>query len=476
MPDPNQNNDNQNPVSSTVADVSSVDQPVTTPSDDPSTLPITPPPVTPPIDPIVTPVNIPLTTSETQTTDANNQLSEVPSFLHSTDLPPLAPDFQNISPDVDPIKKTEDKNAPDTNSGSNAPLPDLPITTGSPKKKFGGGKIIATILGLFLLVGGIAGGVLLTQQNQNLNERAGGTDYQVDPTNCGSPGNQCGAGKGCVGGACVTVNTQTDPKNCGEAGFQCASGATCVNGKCGGSQYQTDPNNCGGPGNNCGTRSCVNGQCVSSTNTTCSTNADCSSGQTCQNGQCSGFNCTAPSAMVNGICVPPGNCQHHTGNCYVTNDIGANDGNDGSSPGSYNCDGNGHWTTCAQGYTCSNEDCVPNATHTNPPGSNPPATTPPTTPTAQCQNIKAYSSTWTLLTDAQLSALTPSTVVNFCVLGSASEGTFDSAKFTINTVTQAETTTKRPTTNDFCQSYAIPAGVTSFNITAQIHHATLGWK
>jgi hypothetical protein len=66
--------------------------------------------------------------------------------------------------------------------------------------------------------------------------------------------------------------------------------------------------------------------------------------------------------------------------------------------------------------------------------------------------------------------------VNFCVLGTASEGTFDRAKFTINTVAQTETTTKRPTTNDYCQSYTIPSGVTTFNVTAQIHHVTLGWK
>jgi uncharacterized protein HemX len=46
------------------------------------------------------------------------------------------------------------------------------MVTGAPKKKFGTGKIIATILGLFLLIGGIGGGVLLTQQNQNVSEKA----------------------------------------------------------------------------------------------------------------------------------------------------------------------------------------------------------------------------------------------------------------------------------------------------------------
>ena len=482
MPDPNQNNNNQDPTTPTVTDFSSGDQPIVMPSDHPVTSPI--PPVAPPSD-TLTPTTPP-TTQEIATPPLSPV--EVPSFLGTTDLPPLVPDFQNVGPDTDSAKKAEetpvatDSGLPATDqntSGSGAPLPDLPMTTGSPKKKFGGNKIIATILGLFLLVGGIAGGVILTQQNQNLSEKAGGTDYQVDPTNCGGPGHQCGAGQGCVNGACVAVNTQTDPKNCGQAGFLCASGAQCVNGKCtGDAQYNTDPNNCGGPGINCGTKSCVNGQCVTSPNNTCSKDADCSSGQTCQSGRCTGtgtINC-------GGVQCNPNNC-HCTGgdactgyecvsDTYITNVC--------TSEGRSWCDnmnGTGK-TCCAKGYHCATtmDGCAPNTTSTNPPGSNPPGTPPPTTPTAQCQNIKAYSSTFTLLTDAQLAALTPNTVVNFCVLGTASAGTFDKAKFTINTVAQAETTTKRPTTNDYCQSYTIPTGVTSFNITAQIHHTTLGWK
>lgn len=104
--------------------------------------------------------------------------------------------------------------------------------------------------------------------------------------------------------------------------------------------------------------------------------------------------------------------------------------------------------------------------------------TPTPTPvvTAQCQNVTAYSPTWTVLTASQLSALKSGSSVNFCVVGSASAGIFDKAKFTINNIAQAETTTKRPNTQDFCQSYTIPANTYSFNVTAQIHHATLGWK
>ncbi len=96
--------------------------------------------------------------------------------------------------------------------------------------------------------------------------------------------------------------------------------------------------------------------------------------------------------------------------------------------------------------------------------------------TAVCQNIKAYSSTWTELTAAQLAALKTGNTVNFCVTGSATGGSFNKAKLTINNVAQAETTMKRPGSIDFCQTYTIPANTTSFVITAQINHVTLGWK
>lgn len=42
-------------------------------------------------------------------------------------------------------------------------------------QKSGGGKLIATILGIFLLVGAVAAGVLLVQQNQNVQEKAAGS-------------------------------------------------------------------------------------------------------------------------------------------------------------------------------------------------------------------------------------------------------------------------------------------------------------
>src|SRR3972149_4595943 len=98
-----------------------------------------------------------------------------------TDLPPLPPDFSALgaAPAGGQGSASEGQSVPSQNSippvddsGSAAPSDLPPMVTSSPKKKFGTGKIIATILGIFLLVGGVAGGVLLTQQNQNVSEKA----------------------------------------------------------------------------------------------------------------------------------------------------------------------------------------------------------------------------------------------------------------------------------------------------------------
>lgn len=250
----------------------------------------------------------------------------------------------NVETELPPMIHNE---APPT-AGSAAPSDDVVmpaiVTTGpnlpaQAGKKFAGGKFIATILGLFLLIGGVGAGTYLVQQNQDIREKAG-------IYTCGE-----GSGDGCEG------------KSNGDS--------------CGGEKV-------------CKIRE--NGK-------------DCS---------CVGPNPPAtPEPTVTPTAVP---------------------------------------------------------------------TRPPITPSARCQNIKAYSSTWTLLTNAQLSALKPKDKVNFCVTGTASVGVFDKAKFTINGVVQPETTSTMPGTTDFCQAYAIPEPmggapyVTEFTITAQIHHTTLGWK
>ena len=109
-------------------------------------------------------------------------------------------------------------------------------------------------------------------------------------------------------------------------------------------------------------------------------------------------------------------------------------------------------------------------TATTPPGS---PTAPPTAPS--CIAVKAYDDAWAALTTTQLSALTAGDTVNFCVSGNAASGTFDKAQFMVNTTLEPETTTKRPSSGDFCQAYTILSTDTTVGVKAKIHSSTGVW-
>lgn len=321
--------------------------------------------------------------------------------------PPVILTDDVLPPNLDQINPSPVDNL---STGSSAPTDDVvnPVVTttismSSPKKKYAGGKIIATILGLFLLVGGVGAGVYLTGQNQNIEEKAA---------------------------ACCTIG------NC-----EC----------CGSPRKRQDCRDTNGNGTNDNSAS------------------RCEILFFCRNTSC---------------------------------------------PGEWNSD-------------CAGEDVIT------------------TSDTASCQNVKAYDSTWNLLTDANLAALDANTIVNFCVTGTATGGVFTKAMFTINGVLQSETTKIRPSSTsnscnqicnnsvnppltcsdglfcyvsgglhggsgvcrnescstdddcscggsttggsttgsntatasgDFCQEYTIPIGVNSFNVTADIFHEVLGWR
>jgi len=91
-----------------------------------------------------------------------------PVIFPQSDLPPLPPTFQSANSTAVDQPATIDV-------GSGAP-PEIPPEVSKPRKKFGSGKIIATILGLVVLVGGVGAGVLLTQQQQILTPQACGSN------------------------------------------------------------------------------------------------------------------------------------------------------------------------------------------------------------------------------------------------------------------------------------------------------------
>ncbi len=342
-------------------------------------------------------------------------------------------------------------------AGSAAPNDDLImpaiVTTTTQKKKFAGGKIIATILGLFLLVGGIGAGVYLVGQNQDIREKAG--SCAANP--CG-PGLRCDGNGGCIPrdtpegeeGNVESVDPPKDPwkeedggvptipsnqTSCtSDGGFWCAGcGGFCLDGS-----YQ-------------------NGGCIQAQLDRCGETAQIASGVGSLYGS---------EIWLCKVQPPNGaSCDGNHGG-VLRNDLNK----DSCFCGVLQVDTPTGFTSYKNNCGCGGNDEEPATV------SSVDTPTAPPSITAQCQNIKAYSPTWALLTNAQLSVLTTGSQVNFCVAGVASAETFDRARLTINGVLQAETTTIRPSSTDFCQLYTIPAGTTTFNVTAQIHHLTLGWK
>lgn len=101
----------------------------------------------------------------------------------------------------------------------------------------------------------------------------------------------------------------------------------------------------------------------------------------------------------------------------------------------------------------------------------------PTGPTAQCLAVKAFDTNWAALTLPGLAALAPGQKIRFTVGGTATSGSFVGAKFKINGQETGEITTLKPSeTAVYFYEYTIPAGVTSFSVSAKIHHSTLGWS
>ena len=306
------------------------------------------------------------TTSVPEKTIQENENPDVsvPSFTQmdsSTPPPPPIPTVEEI---------------PNEDQGSNVPNLDIPpiiSNENKPKKKIGG-KTIATILGILLLLGGVGTGVFLLNQQQDVKTKAGaccsptGGEYQIT----------CGPGYCCVHSGDSACMDQPEP------GYACKP--------------------CGG-----GTEIC-------------------------------------------------------------------SDGIDNDGDGKVDCVD----PDCTNNSFCKNPTNPPNPTNTpNPPG---PTNTPlPPTPTGtpvinyQCLNIKAYDTNWNLLTIDDLSNLQEGDKVRFTVAGTATSGTFDKAKFTINSVDQPETTAKKPSSEEFYSEHTIPAGITTFTIDAQIHHSTQGW-
>lgn len=347
-----------------------------------------------------------------------NQNSSAPQAIPTVaDLPPMPPAFQE--PEL---------NKPPTPSGtptqgSAAPQEIAPMIS-TPKKKFGGGRIIATILGILLLVGGVGAGLILTQQRQVFEQKAGS----------------------CVDVDCAITLNQDGKYHYDESKDQHKDEDLDGNGQ----QDNTDLNYL----------NTVIQPVGSATDNNCTGDGLCPTGSSCINNACVSTSLACKIGDPNA----PGCCANLSeADCAATGDVVCENGPVGARKECRIGGVGGQHCTLSVG---SSTECG-GANPTEPPGS---------TPSVSCLNVKAYDSSWVSLSEAQLSELAPSTVVNFCVGGTASEGNFDQAEFKIGEAAKTSTTTPRPgSTNEFCQSYTIKATDTTVSVKARIHHVTLGW-
>lgn len=230
------------------------------------------------------------------TTNDQNQAASVPPAPPVSDGQSQIPvSSENVAEPPPPMKVEEDPAAKakaflnENNKGKGL--------GGSPK---GRGRMVATILGVLLLIGGVAAGVLLVRQNQNIGEKAAGQYCDDSGCDVGSAWpNSLGVNHyhcekitsgGCPGpdsGISLTlekfVQSASFSENCGseQIDVQNSSGGTVE------MKWKTYAQNCAGYCNNCNN----NNQCVQDTGSLCtnqqnecSTNNDCSpSGGQCPN-------------------------------------------------------------------------------------------------------------------------------------------------------------------------------------------------
>jgi len=446
--------------------------------------------------------------------DPNQNKPPTSAIPTVADLPPLPPEFQKIG--SEPSVATS-PNTPGSAGPANEKVSVISPATVTPRKKFGGGRIIATILGILLLVGGVGAGIILTQQRQDVREKAEACDCGMADTGGCLP---CTIGGEPVPSANVGITPGKDCE-CGikEGGFgckpcsgeealpACGTNLTCKTSSVSGAS--TCKNSYGDTLWCCGS-----GQIINSSNT-CQNSSSCPVGRSCGSSPVSGttqclsggttaFCCPAGEnydqfngcsqaqteyCSTNGECAFPKFCDSGTHKCiYASNTTCGRD----TDPGAPVCCSPEVAQNCATASKVCEEssrlECIgsvggsnvwctidANSSQCGGAGTSPPSTNPPDGTSAQCLNVKAYDADFTLLTATQLSALKPDDVVNFCVAGSKTAGEFDRAEFKVGNAAKVATTTLRPGSNDFCQSYTIQATDTTVSVKARIHHTPLGW-
>ncbi len=291
---------------------------------------------------------------------------------------------------------------------------------------------------------------------------------------CGTPAGQCSSGQCSQDGSCQNLETYNECGNCPSGFSRSVTRGVDGNGSCTydvGPCTQRDPA-CGEPAGSCqynrdytagllGSKPNPDPNCGGNGGVYCNDtniNLCCYADGRCYEGQQGG--CTDNG---NGSITINRSAEiiefHCSGQNSDSGSCSENPSSRGTQPaGTYSVGGCGGSQVDAVGLCGSYrfESC---------PDGGPP-------PTAQCLNIKAYDANWRQLSAGELANLKVGDSVRFAVGGQTSQGTFNRARFTVNGTAQPETTTKNPS-EEFYVVYTIPAGITTFTIEAQIHHAEL---
>jgi hypothetical protein len=496
------------------------------------------PTVSDPVAPIIPPAPVIPEVPETKTETPTEPL---PGFINmdlSVPTPPPSITEETPSP-FKPVVEEQtsmpEETPPIIQDGSSAPSFDIPPVITPPEKPKAklGGKVIATILGILLLVGGIGAGLYLVGQQQDLNKRAStdecGTGIGIGDKACmnntqysfcrsgghfDTPYTSCSADKPlCRGADCVNPagndtgnDTPTDTsggtKKCDDGIAERANGyISCLDNaqpaKCNGSNRNWDPQAHCSVGSICvvgsGCQTCTEAQkaahngcdfaasvtetgsdtsntagettCNLCTSSSCSikTQTDCTVYHYwCQDIKPSGVGCQDAQLSAGSSASFSQDCGTEQIDVSCTSSCGATQSNySNTSQGIAWMNSNAGKLWIAKRYATACSSTTTN-TETN-------------TDTPICQNIKAYDTSWNALTADQLKTLKVGDVVKLTVKGA--NGTFDKAQFKINgAATWTERTDKKPSTEEFFIDYTIPAGITTFNVEAQVHVTGGVWK
>ena len=368
----------------------------------------------------------------------------LPSFSPQSDLPPLPPDFQNL-PEEKPVENTPPQKVTESpvvqqstvsDGGSAAPSDvDISSVISKPKKKFGGGKIIATILGLFVLIGGVGAGIVLTQEPQLLQQKAAtNTCSEQMAITCGNNGEHCEADLN--GGHCVANPTPAPTATTLACTAETVARCHAMS-----------------PSEDCQANA-SGGLCVPKTIAPC-TGTD----------SCIPDNTKTDCEQVNGVWDK---CIIYVGDmgysCSACNGVPASSTPANQCSSGHYCD---TYPDCISNTHCDYQpkSCTPDSTC----GSNNIPT--PTPPSLSCTGIKAFKGdNTTSMTSDDLSSLQVGDSVTFCAYPSAARGTFTVNGVATNEIGSACAPAAGVPWREscLCMPYTVPSGVSTFNVSAVI--------